>query len=291
MASILCFHHNDLDGIFAAAVVRKAYKETDEVTFRKVNYDYNFEKEMAVIGLYDKCVIVDFSFTPECMQILHKKFGKELTWIDHHVTAKEKNPELWNNKDIRGLRSERWAGCYLAWQYYFGGGVPTAIKLIDDLDRWQWKYKETKSFIEYADIAIRFPKDVEKYFTFEESDDKVDSWIEQFMDYGSILLESKDKRIKRSFEGGKDGIFEGFKTRFINTNFDISQVGHYSCKDKDYDVAFIWFVRGTNVIACLRSTTQDVSKIAVKFGGGGHPGASGFNTTIEQMKEWIQNGS
>jgi len=72
--------------------------------------------------------------------------------------------------------------------------------------------------------------------------------------------------------------FDGYNTLAVNLPGN-GDIGHYICS-LGYDVAYVYrdnFQDGqvfTNVT--LYSETVDVSKLAMRYGGGGHKGAAGF---------------
>jgi nanoRNase/pAp phosphatase (c-di-AMP/oligoRNAs hydrolase) len=71
-------------------------------------------------------------------------------------------------------------------------------------------------------------------------------------------------------------------------------MGHamYSDETLNVDVGVCWFVLNDNtVILSLRSkqgSGVDVSAIAKKYGGGGHPNSAGCRTTISGIKAILE---
>jgi len=83
---MICYHHNDLDGRCAAAIVLKKYPECK---MREINYKDNpdFLEEVQENELV---YIVDFSFKPDKMQeLLAVTQAKRIHWGDHHNTARD----------------------------------------------------------------------------------------------------------------------------------------------------------------------------------------------------------
>ncbi len=111
--------------------------------------------------------------------------------------------------------------------------------------------------------------------------------INFFIDQGMVLLSKKREQVRKAFEQGTDTIFEGHKTRLINTNVNVSETGEYCYKDKGYPIALIWSVREGKVICSLRSNTIDVGDIAIGYGGGGHKFASGFELNFDFLEDLI----
>jgi hypothetical protein len=157
ISQMIIYHHNDLDGKCAAAIVGKAAESGRMCEFvdglgseseifykyREVDYKDNpvFDKEVRIGELV---VIVDFSFKPEKMAEL-LLLTDRIIWIDHHETAADYhyyNPntgnQLINFDGIRDFSKEcKKSGCELAWEYFFqikpknmeGLQTPEAVRL------------------------------------------------------------------------------------------------------------------------------------------------------------------
>ena len=270
----ICVYHDDLDGICSAAIVRKAHPDCE---FKAINYGDSIDFN-EFVGRH--LILVDFSFPTKMMnkifEATNNKQIKTFTWIDHHKTAKEKNLEMWRSDYIPGIRSTEKAACELTWIYFFFPDItiPKCVKLIAARDMWK-DLRDAEEFCEYANIMLTYPTNVLFPMFFENSPISK-QFIKNYVEKGNILLLGKRHRIEESFNEGYDATFEGHKCRVVNTNHDISELGEYIYKDKVYPVAFIWSERKGKIIVNLRSKTVDVSKLAKKHGGGGHPSASGF---------------
>ena len=101
---------------------------------------------------------------------------------------------------------------------------------------------------------------------------------------GKILLTAMRQRVEKTFSGGHEITFHRHKAYVVNTNHDISSMGEYIYKEKEYPIAIIWFFREGKFRVSLRSDTVAVDKIAEQYGGGGHEFASGFEL-LPQDKE------
>jgi len=264
MEEAIIYYHDDMDGICSAAIVKTVYPDAKCV---KCNYD-NIP-EININDIKDKIVfVVDFSFDSKTMQWL-KKESRIFCWCDHHKSAMERNPELWESDEIDGLRSLDKSGCELTWEWFSPHKeAPLAVKLVGDYDMWKFKYLETKLFGEIASLKFEKPEDMVRMF-----DNKI---IPSMLKDGELLLTAKHKRVEKTFNNGFDITFCGYDTRRMNSNNDISELGNYACK-QGYKVGMVWFMKGENIIVGLRSIGDvDVSEVAKKFGGGGHRNASGF---------------
>ena len=269
---VICYYHNDMDGIASASIVKKVYPDAE---FYKVDYGDDWDIDKVINTMV---IVVDFSF--DNMDLL-KKSCKLLCWIDHHKTAMEKNFELWNSEDIDGFRQLDKSGCELTWEWFFPHEpTPRAIELIGDRDMWKFKYGEdTRAYHEQASMIYKSPC----------TSLLVSGSINQFLLKGGVLLMKKKEQVRKAFEQGITVEFEGHKTRLMNTNVNTSETGEYCYKDKNFPIALIWSVREGNVICSLRSNTIDVSEIAKKYGGGGHKYAAGFPGYLKFIQKLMED--
>jgi nanoRNase/pAp phosphatase (c-di-AMP/oligoRNAs hydrolase) len=83
-------------------------------------------------------------------------------------------------------------------------------------------------------------------------------------------------------------MFVGLKTLAVNTASKMlsSTIGHLLHK-KQPPIGILWYESAGEYNVSLRSNgTVDVSKLAKKFGGGGHSAAAGFTIPISQKLPW-----
>ena len=267
-ATILIYHHGDLDGICAAAVVSK---RLCCYTIKPVSVQYGDSWNLEDVEQAAKVFVVDFSFSD--METLAKVAGDKLIWIDHHKTAMERFPELWNS-DIDGMRSTEFAGCELTWKYcFYLKSIPLPVKYIGDRDMWKFIYPDSKPFCAGINAMIDDPLD--KNWTWILEINRKEENLVDIIITGEHLLKTQETRVKTLFYSGEDINFQGYKARIVNATSDVSELGEYIYKN-GYDLAIIWNVKNDKFKFSLRSKTVDCSEIAKKYGGGGHPGAAGF---------------
>lgn len=271
---IVCIYHNDNDGITAAGIVNL---EFSNVKFIPMDYGWDFDMN----EIKDKtCIVVDFSF-PNMQEI--KDNCKSLIWIDHHKTAMENNPEIWNDKDVLGIRNLTKAGCELTWEYLMpkNAKIPNVVKWVGDYDTWTFKYDETKAFGASFGVEIKTPNavDLKQLLTGVSAQVIEDDLIEK----GEILLKAQIDRVKESFKQGRKIKFHSLNGFICNSNVDDSNLGNYICK-QGYDVGIVWSVDKDLIRVSLRSIGEtDVSIIAKKHGGGGHKNAAGFELPLNDI--------
>lgn len=265
--SVLVYHHNDLDGICAAAILNKVYGDCICIP---VQYDQDTWNIQNVVDA-DEVFVVDFTFHD--MEKLSEIARDKLHWIDHHKTAMETHKELWDSEDVNGYRSLDNSGCGLTWKYCYNNPVPWAVIYIEDRDLWKFKLPDTRAFCAGVSAVIKDPYN-EEWVTLLDGEDFNKSIY--YTELGNILLNTQKRRVEHLFESGFPCEIHGHNALLVNSTSDISELGEY-IYTHDFELAVIWHVRGDNVIVSLRSNTVDCSEIAKQYGGGGHLHAAGFS--------------
>lgn len=290
------FYHNDPDGCCSAFWVRK-YLEDNEISFNdedfiEMNYDKVFPFEKVENG--ELVYMVDFSLDPEDMIKLNNICN--FIWIDHHKTAIDKMNKFDDSgSSIKGLRFDGIAGCLLTWFYLLNNDEKTKLKEVSllDMDKYSplftkyihlwdtWKWKEE------TDIA----SDVEAFITALNCSNC------HPLSYMWDMLNDNNKYVKKLVEKGKSCIeyrdgyaegmceqcgsvveFEGYKC-FVCNFGHVSSEWFKSVDESSYDIMMPFYYNAQTKLFCFSLYTTkdiDVSKIAVKYGGGGHFKAAGF---------------
>ncbi len=276
---ILCYHHGDLDGLCSAAVVIKRHG-IDNVKCVSVEYGEN-SWDIADVKLSELVYVVDFTFKD--MENLSIAAGPKLIWIDHHKTALEQHTDLWNSKNILGNRDLSHSGCGLTWLYCFDETPPLAVRFVEDMDLWKFNYKETRSFVAGLSLLIDSPSDPMWFDMFLND---FSNSVDKIFLCGDAILKSQARRVKYLFDAGLDINFHGHSSRVVNSTSDTSVLGEYIYSKPEYDLAIIWHVKNHRLVVSLRSNIIDCSTIAKKYGGGGHPGASGFSIQLDELRQY-----
>jgi len=291
----ICYYHKDMDGMASAAIIKGIYPIAKLVG---VQYGEDFSNIVEQAKQYGWIFVVDFSFPAEIMDLLSAlktgiKKGEpgdkyKLCWIDHHKSAMEAMPELWNSENIGGLRSLDKAGCELTWEWFYPHeSCSRLIEHIGDWDMWKFEMENTKEIYEALNLVVDKPEDILRLIKHPEIQ------IDLF-DTGEILLKSKQKQVKKSFEkGSKCTLWNNpIQTSYTENCFicndqnNISDLGNYICK-QGYEMGIVWSIKNGQLVVSLRSVgKQDVSIIAKSFGGGGHKNAAGF--VLRELKDLIR---
>jgi len=289
---MICFHHNDLDGRAAAAVVNWAFEHINEkLLFVEVNYKDSFPYDM--ISKNESVWLVDYSLKLDGMLKLYA-ITKNVIIIDHHKTAVDMMNELEEKipeglvKDLFNIQSLVRSGvsaCELTWDYLYHcvRPMPRALKWIGDRDVWKWEYLETKAFTAGMMIEDQDPKSHIWKILLAGGKPEA-SKVQQIISNGEVCLKFIEKQRAQIREANMfEARLDGQRCLALNVGYPVFSSELFGEELKDYPFGVGFSFDGTTYTYQLRSeknpeTSQqiDVSEIAKKHGGGGHLGSAGF---------------
>lgn len=265
----ICLYHNDPDGCCSAAVVRKAVGEKLALQAMEIGELVPWD----LVGQAEQVVLVDFSLPLEDMQRLDE--GWSFVWIDHHKTSLAALGEAM--ADVPGVRSLEEAACVLTWQTFFRDKpAPRAVAYVGDRDIWRNALDHTQVFNEGLYFQDFSPANWSLWERLLNDDDEL---VGELIEVGKTLYEARMRQIKYAVsERGFETVFEGHRTLAINQrgSGDMGEYIRQSGYAIGYCYAEVMRAGRLQTIVTLYSDQVDVSDIARKYGGGGHPGAAGF---------------
>jgi oligoribonuclease NrnB/cAMP/cGMP phosphodiesterase (DHH superfamily) len=309
MKKILIISHRDLDGITSAVSyiwnhletinvsknIKNIYKYSDIIDYDH-GEDILKKLKLKKINLknYSHLIITDLSFSFEIMNFFYKKFKENLIWIDHHKRiTDELEKEFFKQKiKITGIRDFKHAACFLVWKF-FKKDAPDFVKYVQDMDLWTFKLENSKEFIAGLD-TFKGPytkKNINFILKFIDID-YFNKQKQKIIERGKIIQEHQIKHVKEQLFSGKIIDFFGNKAFVVNSIFIPGVFAEVIFKEKKYksaEILIIWYKdHNTNKFKfSLRrreNSKVDLSLIAKRLGGGGHPAASGF--TLNSLAEF-----
>ena len=284
---MLCIYHMaDHDGKGSAAIVKSVYPD---VQFLPFNHDLPVPYEE--IEKHDAIIICDIALPVDYMFEINKT--KDLTWIDHHVSVINEYEEKIKAgaEPIKGVRKVGTAAILLTWKYYYADKpVPLGIKLLGLNDVFDLRDKRVRPF-EYAMQSMGVNKPSEPIWK-KLINDEIN--VDQMVDKGQAILSyirNRNYRLVRAqaFESE----FEGYKCICANMPQGYSEFYDSLENLNDYDVMINFFMNKKNCWNLSFYTAKnnvDVSKIAAKFGGGGHQKAAGASA-LKELPDFLKKGT
>ena len=269
--TVVLYHSGCPDSFGAAYAAWKKFGDTAE--YIPVKYGENPPEGLASRDVY----IVDFCYeSDEFMQELAGTTTK-LVVLDHHESSRERVERVPEH-----VFDTNRSGATIAWSYFHPDtSMPRLMQYLEDGDLYRYALPETRDIFSYLLVLP---------FEFHAWDELV-LGLEDDTKRGDILRKAAayteffNALAQSSIEHAKKVRFEGYEVYFAVTHPNItmkSYVGNqlhaklppFALMVTAHPDGFGVSIRGDGSV--------DVSKIAAKYGGGGHPGSSGF---------FIPNGS
>lgn len=305
--TIVIYHRADFDGIFCREIAKRFMPDAI-----LIGWDYgdpvpniNYDGMPADVKLY----MLDIN-VPELMD------HPNLVWIDHHKSSIEKYGATGLHDKIKGYRIDGVAACRLAYQWFYAGAdsrdddaqrqkpvaakqdfidrqviEPMAVRLAGEYDIWDKRDPNAELF-QHGLRSQRFTDfDWEMMLSMEIDTALIGTGMEQtnsslfcshLLNAGKIIQFVCDEEYRAVIQQqGFDVEFDGLK--FLACNSHRLDIRSHLFKDgiKPHHEALLGFTwMGTKWSVSMYHidghTEHDLSKIAVKHGGGGHRGACGF---------------
>lgn len=189
--------------------------------------------------------------------------------IDHHKSSEEdvkRSPEY-----VFDLHH---SGAVLAWQYFHPKKkVPLFLKYVEAIDLWKFNRRILEitayTHMQQYDFGVwsKIVKDL-------ESGKKMN----EYQKLGKVILAYEDAMVEKVIKKSELVSFAGHKALAVNSSLkDLSSILGQTLRKKLPPLGIVWYKEGDLLSVSLRGDgTIDVSQIAKKYGGGGHPNAAGF---------------
>jgi len=261
-----CIYHADNDGECAAAIILKDFE------CEAIPINYKDELPLDKIDKDEKVFIVDFSLQKpgDWEKLLERT--KDVVWIDHHKSAIEKPGPQHN---LKGIRSTEGAGCELTWEYLHSTPMPYGVELTGDYDTWTKKHGEETDLFHFGLMAVDTKPEAPIWS--ELVGDNSKESVARVVQMGKTVKVTMDKENAAYLDKwGFETELDGHSAIACNKGLAGSQLFDSDPKDHDLMLSFAWDGKQWTVSIYTTNSEIDASKIAEKYGGGGHKGAAGF---------------
>lgn len=269
-------HANCDDGLGAAWAAWKKFGDTADYWFAFYRSEIPDVKGKEVY-------ILDFSYSREVLVKAHSE-AKSLLVLDHHDSAEQ---------DLKGLDFCTFdmtrSGAVMAWEYFHPGiELPLLLYHIQDNDLWKFECPATKDFIRNL---RSHSQTIETFNTIHEglsNPETGQAFYEAFKAEGAVITRyyniQKDQALKATKQEIKVG---GVKGLVCNLHGMFASDGGHDLAMESGTYGMTYFIHSNGDVKCsLRSTDKELCNVAVlakKFGGGGHPTASGFTMSQKEL--------
>jgi len=310
----VCYYHgpNCADGWASCWLVKRAYPDCLLVP---VNYGGGLPPAEQYAG--KNVMVVDFSFPPDEMAVMASQ-ARTVAMLDHHATAIRK----WAGEQMYpggfgevidaadGMRWERHgnvailfdasrSGAMLTWdwlqantngEFFWDRGsdnepeaveCPWLVRYVQDRDLWFWALPDSKAVSAY----IRMQQ--QEVWAWDQMHDMLESSSgrDAIIHTGDMILAREAMTVDRAVAKAVDLVVGGFVVPVVNATEMISEIGNALSVGRPFSASYFddnqvgmrrWSLRS-------QEDGEDVSKVAERFGGGGHPRAAGFQTPLPPL--------
>ena len=274
---VIIYHKNCEDGFGAAYAAWKKFGDTAE--YIPAGYGDDVAKELEGKEVY----LLDFCYEiPGAMERLARE-TKRLVVLDHHKSSED----LVLNAPNHVYDLDR-SGATIAWSYFHPNTkMPRLMHYLEDGDLYRHALPETSDVFSYLLVQ---PYDFEVWDTIKKHLDS-DTENAQILAKAAIYNEYFEKLAHVCVKAAKKVHFEGYDCHFATTLPSITMRSYVANQlyTKLPPIALVVTAHPDGVGVSIRSNgSVDVSTIAKKYGGGGHPASSGFFIKHTDPLPWIE---
>lgn len=266
------YHGGCPDGFGGAYAAWKKFGDAAE--YIPVKHDRQVPDGLAGRRIF----FIDFSYPQEIMNEI-VKISLSVTVLDHHLGNKNVVESITDH-----IFDEKHSGAVIAWNYFHPNiQIPTLLRYVEDGDLYVFKLPDSRAIISYM---------YAQPFRFDEWDAlsaKLEDVNERFVliERGKAYSEHFAILVEQIANKATLVSFEGFEC-YMATAADMftSDVGNRLASIKP-PLGIIVNLHGDILNVSLRSDKSvDVSSIARKYGGNGHPQASAFRMRWGDSLPW-----
>ena len=283
---LIVYHHNDLDGKTAAAMIDLALP-TKEKRFIETDYPIKITTEMYnYVSCPTTIFFVDLSFKEQDLPMLEKLSDTDnckIVWIDHHASSVNLLATGRVPSQIDYLVDSSRCGAFLTYQYLHRGEIesvdafPKFLGLVDHYDRHvKDDYFQSSVCFNLGIMAIPGLSPTSEVLRNLLAGDQVIA--NYYIKRGKIIYEYLQEYNRNLLK--KSAVIVNVRgIRCIALNTTSNSMVFESVRDK-FPLCMAWSFNGREYKYSIYNEdgTVDCNKIANTFGGGGHPGAAGFNS-------------
>jgi hypothetical protein len=269
---VVIYHGNCPDGFAGAWAAWKKFGA-------RAAYYPAYDRSAPPAPFKDKIIyLIDYTYdVPIVKKLIEDNI--RVTAIDHHVSQAEAT-----KLTEQYLYDVKHSGATLAWQYFHPlKKVPMLLRYVEDRDIWKWNVPHARAMLMVIDLA---PFDFKTWNQLAKDID--DPRLRATYIKKGALLELHYRSLYEKLLSGAELVrFAGKKIYALNCPYYFaSDLGHVLAA-KTHSFALLWNESDGRIRCSLRSEGKiDVSKIAKKYGGGGHKASSGFSFPVGERPPW-----
>lgn len=270
--TVILYHANCPDGLGGAYAAWKKFG--DHAEYIPLRHGRPAPEGLSGARLF----FIDFCYPKETMDALQEE-AESLVVLDHHEGIREVVESMKEH-----IYDDDHSGAVIAWKYFHPDkSVPLMLRYVEDGDLYRFKLVDSRALLAYLysrPFELPVWDDLMKQV---ENDKARKDMVERgkiYAEYGALLVEELAGRAKLvSFEG-----YECYFSTSIGAF--TSDLGNKLARTKS-PLALCVEARPDGLRVSLRGDgSVDVSEIARKHGGNGHPNAAAFSLPYGSPIPW-----
>lgn len=217
------------------------------------------------------------------------RVAEGLVVLDHHWSAKQRwdgEADLAQQLEGRGHNVHfdmDHSGAVLAWRHFHPDrSVPELLRYVEDVDLWRFALPHSA---EVSAAINSYPRSFPVWARLSKES------VEALRTQGMPLVRAEHTEVQRALHSTHRVQLGDHAIEAANASAHRSRIGHEIARKRNYGRAYslVYRVRDDRVFATIYSIgDEDVSEIAVRYGGGGHRNAAGFAVSLRQwLDEFI----
>ncbi|MEO2075496.1 MAG: oligoribonuclease [Bacillus sp. (in: firmicutes)] len=293
----------DLDGLGCGLLARIAFGE-------KVNVYYcsyrNLNKRVETVitnpeNTEEKIFITDLAVNEDIEKKLNERFqkGKHVQMIDHHVTAMHFNQYEWAYVNPEYDTGNLTCATSLFYDYLIENrmmernkALEEFIELVRQYDTWEWDQNNNIIAKRLNDLFYILNREKFEEEMLKRLMENKDTFI--LNETENLLLDIEEQKINRYIHSKSRQIVQTFVDDYcigiVHAEQYLSELGNaLNNLYPHLDMIVLLNVSGKKMGFRTIHDDVNVATFAKRYGGGGHPKASGAELTSEAFKLYIEN--
>jgi hypothetical protein len=228
-----------------------------------------------------RVVFVDIAPDNETLREL-VDVAEQVVVLDHHVSSQERYAaepalaKLVAAGDHRVVFDLEHSGAVLAWRHFHPDAPePPLLRYVEDQDLWNWKLPRS----EEVNAAIgSHAREFEVWARLAARP------VDELAAEGVPLVRAQRTEVDQALRAAHPVRIGAERAEAVNARHHRSAIGHELAKRAAFGPAWglVYRVAGDRVDVSIYSVGDlDVSRVAARFGGGGHRNAAGFHLSLE----------
>ncbi len=291
----------DLDGLGCGIVAKIAFGDKADVSY--CSYRNLNQRVEEFLGNPDfdqeEVYITDLAVNEEVEKKLAKRFheGKHVRVIDHHVTALHFNQYKWGHVQPEYPSRKKTCATSLFYEDLLehkkinqNKSLEEFIELVRQYDTWEWDENNNVTAKRLNDLFYILSREKLE----EEILQRIASNSESFSltDTENVVLDLEERKIDRYIHSKSRQVVQAFIDPYyigiIHAEQYLSELGNELNKLYPHlDMIALLNLSSKKIGFRTIHDTVDVAAFAKKYGGGGHPKASGCEMTETTFKKFV----